>query len=187
MHGVKFSYAKKVYSEEEERVARTRALFAQRGRLQARKFAEAEKRPKQTKGSRKVHEDLLPLQGKKIVTNKKVDDTCVAPSLEKRHVVHRKDVAPVLEDKPVVAAPPVPGVGEVVRRIMYTPNRFLSHLTKQDECFLHNLGGRYGVSIVVGTPQTKIYIQGPKANVQACYACVKVLLVKWHQREAAKQ
>ena len=50
LYGEKFVYGNKEFSEGEVRVARTRAEFALWGRQQARRYAEAKKRPKQTAG-----------------------------------------------------------------------------------------------------------------------------------------
>ena len=58
---------------------------------------------------------------------------------------------------------------------MYTPARFLKYLMKQAEFFLRNLGNHNGVSIEVGTPHTKLQIQGQKVNARAYYECVKVV------------
>ena len=47
IYGKKFVYVPKEFSEEELRVARARAVYAKKGRHQARRFAEAKKRAKQ--------------------------------------------------------------------------------------------------------------------------------------------
>ena len=49
---MQFSYTKKEYKEGEVRMARIRAQYAQQGRLKARRFAEAEKRPTNQRRSR---------------------------------------------------------------------------------------------------------------------------------------
>ena len=189
MYNIIFSHEKKKLSDQEERVARTRAQFARRGRQQARCFAEADKRPRLTKGTSKVDEALPLPKGKKLVPVMKVDGPCVTPSLGERHAraVPRNTRPPVVHDKAMAAAPSAPGVGEEVQRTIYTPARFLSHLKRQDQFFLQKVGTQCGVSITVGTPRTKLHLQGPKGNVQACYARVKVLLVRWHQRQAGGQ
>ena len=56
VYGEKFVYGDKQLSEKEVRVSRTRAEFALWGRQQARRFAEAKKRPKQTVGNKAVEE-----------------------------------------------------------------------------------------------------------------------------------
>ena len=133
-------------------MARTRAQYAQQGRLKARRFAEAEKRPTQTKGG----------------------------------LVHGNEGPPVL-GKPMEVVPLAQGVGCEVLRTMYTTARFLKYLMKQDEFFLRNLEGHFGVSIEVGTPKTKIHIRGPRCDVRSCYEHVRELLIDWHQNKDGKQ
>lgn len=54
--GERFVYGKRELSEKEVRVGRTRAEFALWGRQQARRFAEAKKRPKQAVVNKAVEE-----------------------------------------------------------------------------------------------------------------------------------
>ena len=168
VYGEKFVYGNKQLSESEVRVARTRAEFALWGRQQARRFAAAKKRPKQAAGDNKADEALPPPKEKEIVTL-------------------MSDGPPVQEERPVVTEPRTARQEDEVRRSLHVPAGFLGHLMRQEEFFLHYLRGHYGVSIFVDTPKRKIHIKGPRPNVVDCYACMKELLVRWHQRQAADQ
>ena len=165
--GERFVYGNKELSAGEVRVARTRAEFALWGRRQARRYAEARKRPKQTAGD-------------------KVDEA-LPPPVEEENVTVINNGPPVQDERPVVTEPCSTGQEDEVRRSLYLPAAFQRHLLRQEEFFLHYLRGHYGVSIYVDTPKKKVHIKGPKPNVVACLACVKELLVRWHQRQAGDQ
>ena len=102
LFGEKFVYGNKELSEGEVRVARTRAEFAQWGRLQARRYAEARKRLKQ------------------IACGKKADKA-LPPPVEEENVTVINGGPPVQEERPVVTEPCSAGQEDEVRRSLYLP------------------------------------------------------------------
>ncbi|MPC52796.1 hypothetical protein E2C01_046674 [Portunus trituberculatus] len=59
IYGEKFVYGNKQLTEGEERMARTRAEFTLWGKQQARRFAEAKKRPRQAVGNKAADEAVV--------------------------------------------------------------------------------------------------------------------------------
>ena len=91
------------------------------------------------------------------------------------------------EERPVVTEPCSARQKDEVRRSLYLPAAYQRHLLSDEEFFLNCLRRVFGVSIFMDTAKKRVHIKGPKPKVVDCYACVKELLVRWHQRQAGDQ